>query len=319
MGSLATLSGISGKPAGPLSVSYPSPMLLIHYPLIAANVRILCDKDASRSRGQSSLTTTFYALRSTYREEGVIGVYRGAHLHLLHQAARDTLRLLAERGIRFVERRLEDRGRRQGGGAGATRDSGGSAVVLAGGEGQEVEVVRQRRAYRRRVAAKYLIDVVCYPLLLASTRMVILHGDPRNTWQQMCYWRQEEGALSLFSGLTASLLSTALDEVMDMVLAYCIEYCATGTDMELPDRLLLKASGSSVVSIFTAPVNYIGIIQRCQSRIPGLTPPEPLPELVWSLPWRGSLTQFLLFGGLMAVNVRLIQWKIQLQNEQDGA
>ena len=39
--------------------------------------------------------------------EGIIGLYKGGHLYLLHQALRDFLRLVAERGLGAIERRPE--------------------------------------------------------------------------------------------------------------------------------------------------------------------------------------------------------------------
>ena len=47
---------------------------------------------------------------------------------------------------------------------------------------------------------------------------VLLRAEPFGVVPRLRHWCQEEGALSLFSGLTASLLSAALDEVSDSVL-----------------------------------------------------------------------------------------------------
>merc|ERR1711974_323123 len=105
----------------------------------------------------------------------------------------------------------------------------------------------------------------------------------------------------------------------DFVLGRCIDRCAgsaAGGQVDLADRLLLKASGTAVASIFTAHVNYVGVLQRCQSPAEGLLDPEPLPSLVRSLPWRLSAYQFVLYGGIMALNVKLVQWKLQLQAEE---
>lgn len=290
-GLLGALGGVPTKPADPLAVSYPSPMTFLQYPLLATNVRMLSGKGSKQSRGQLAWSSMVKSLRLTFRDEGMIGLYRGGHLFLLHQAVRDTIRLVTDRTLRIVEGRNAELG------------------------DKEAEVQSQKR-YRRRLLAKYMIDALTYPILLASTRSVILHDDPQSTWQHMCGWCRQEGVLTLFSGMAASLLSTALDEIMDNVLAACIEYCSAGNDVEVTDKVMLKASGSSVVSILTAPINYIGVIQRCQSRLPGMLEPEPFPELVQSLPWRSCGLQFLLFGGIMAVNVKLIQMKVQLQEEQ---
>lgn len=289
-----------------MAVKPPSAMLLVQYPLFAANVRVLCDKSLFQSRGSTTLTSTFISIRDVYRLEGLVGVYRGAHLYVLHQVVRDGLRFLTERCFRFAERRVE---------------AGGKPSIRRGeGQGDKAEAAETEVLwYRSRLAVKYTIDAVCYPVLLASTRFVILHNDPRNSWQHVCSWCQKEGALALFSGLFASLVSTALDEVMEWVLALCVDYCTTDSDMELADRFLLKASGSSVASIFTAPVNYVGVIQRCQSRAAGMLEPEPILDLVRSLPWRSTGWQVVLYGGILGLNVKLIQWKMQLQKEEEGA
>lgn len=295
MGVLNALGNVPSTLADPLAVAAPSPMLFFHYPLIATNVRILCKSGNKQSRGQLALKTMIESVRTTYKQDGVIGLYQGAHLHLLHQAVRDTIRLLTE----FALRRWEGRG------------------ASGSDEGDDSKCDEIQRRYKRRVFAKYAIDALSYPVLLASTRSVLVKDLPSGTMAHVRDWVRIEGVWSLYNGMTASLLSTALDEIMDNLLAKCIDYCSGGAQVQLSDRMLLKASGSSVVSILTAPINYIAIIQRCQSSIPGLPEAEPIPELVKTLPWGSCALQFLLFGGLMAINVKLIQMKVQIQEEQD--
>lgn len=301
----AAASAPGGARHNPLAVSYPSPTLLLHYPLFATNVKVLCDRSDWRNRKQSSLAATINALRGTYQAEGALGLYRGGHLYLLHQGARDLLRLVADALIGLVERGLRPRRL-------AEPETEPEAELRSGAEEDQKQ---SKWVYRLRMVTKYAIDAACYPILLASTRAILLHGDNQGTVQRMRLWSSKEGLPSLWSGLLASLLSTALDEAMDVVLAWCIEYCSAETDVDVADRLLLKASGSSVVSIFTAPINYVGVIQRCQSNVPGLLEPSPLSEAVASLPWRSSAYQLVMFGGIMALNVRLIQWKTELGNE----
>ncbi|CAE7757402.1 unnamed protein product [Symbiodinium sp. CCMP2456] len=246
----------------------PSPLQLASYPLVANNVRLLCDEEDRLRPRASSLTASFRRLRHTYGCEGLRGLFRGGHLYMLHQVLRDGLRR-----------------------------------VVAG---------RDRcRSSASRLLMKYGIDVVCYPILLASTRVVMLRNE-ESTWQTLCGWCREEGVFSLFSGLLASLLSTAFEEAMDFVLGACIDHGSA----DAADKLVLKACGSSVVSVFTSPINYVSVIQRCQSpRLSGFARPRPLLCIIRTLPWRGSLNQLLLFSGILGLNVRLIQWKIQLKEE----
>mmetsp|Transcript_41691 Transcript_41691/g.116161 ORF Transcript_41691/g.116161 Transcript_41691/m.116161 type:complete len:321 (-) Transcript_41691:220-1182(-) len=304
----------------PLAVSYPSPVMLLQYPLLATNVRLLCEQDGWRVRKQSSsLATTFLALRLTYQTEGLAGLYRGADLYLLHQIARDALRLLADRCLRGQEGL-------GGGSSGAAAPEGSdgskgtasAAIQQSGGEPQEGGPFTYGGIHRwLRLAAKYFIDAVCYPLLLASTRAVLLHDDARSIWRQLCLWSEAEGVLSLFGGLASSLASTALDEAADVLLDACIERCAAGSELGSVDRLMLKACSSSVASVLTAPFNYVGVIQRCQSRLPGLPSPSPLWGTVRSLPWMSSLYQLVMFGGILALNVKMIQLKLQLEDDPD--
>eukprot|EP00405_Crypthecodinium_cohnii_P022341 CAMPEP_0206477280 /NCGR_PEP_ID=MMETSP0324_2-20121206/35262_1 /ASSEMBLY_ACC=CAM_ASM_000836 /TAXON_ID=2866 /ORGANISM="Crypthecodinium cohnii, Strain Seligo" /LENGTH=292 /DNA_ID=CAMNT_0053953161 /DNA_START=59 /DNA_END=935 /DNA_ORIENTATION=- len=249
---LANFAGMMPKTDGPLVVSYPSPFMFLSYPVFAANVRILCQKDSWRNRGSSSLATTFQFIQKTYAQEGVRGVYRGGLFYLLHT----TLRV-------FEGRSKNEANIVTSNGAGNTSTSVSGDITMT------------KKGYRARLLTKYLIDAVCYPVLLVSTRFIIV-------------W----------------------------ILAACIEYCSQGTDVELADKVLLKASGSSVVSVLTSPVNHLGVIQRCQSECRGLLEPEPISELLSSLPWKGTLYQVFLFGGVMALNVRLVQWKIILQQEE---
>lgn len=282
--------------ANPLAVTYPSPQILFNYPLLATNVKLLCDKD-SKLRAQSSLTTTIKSLRTTFHTEGIWGLYHGVHLYMLHQGIRDAFRFFTDRCIRQVEKSFP------------TRES-----VAQG----EQKTSTGAGLYRVRMFAKYVIDAICYPVLLASTRSIVLRHDSRSTWEFLKLWRNEEGALSLFQGVTASLLSSAVDEAMELVLSGSIDRCSAGCNIETADKLLLKVSSSSVVSIFTSPINYVGVIQRCQSTLPGMLTPSPLWDTVYSLPWKSSLYQFVMFGGILALNVRLIQWKLELQAQDDN-
>ncbi|CAJ1352209.1 unnamed protein product [Effrenium voratum] len=277
----------------PLAVTYPSPLLLLNYPLIVSNVKMLNEKGV---RPKSTLVGTIRMLRDTHSAEGIIGLYKGGHLYLLHQALRDFLRLVAERGLGAIERRLSCE-------------------------------ARPKAQYLGRLAVKYCIDGLCYPVLLASSRSIV-KSDQENSWQSLQMWSREEGIWSLFAGLTASLVSTAIEEAMEMLLTYCMERYAR-TTVDAADKLVLKACGSSVVSVFTSPVNYVGIIQRCQSHLPTLPERRSFAEIIHGLPWRGwrrintetpgdgSFNSLVLYGGILTLNVRLIQWKMQLQEEDE--
>lgn len=308
---LESLAGIDTKPDNPLTVTYPSPTLLLQYPLLSASVRTLCDKSHWRTRASSSLTTTFKSLQLTFRTEGFIGVYRGAHVYFLHLAFRDAMRYLTDKSITIFEGKsalvpisVSTTAR----GKSLSDDLAEENIVAVNEAG-----VLSRKSYWCRLASKYLIDIVCYPLLFASTRYVIKYDASCTTQLRTCC--EQEGWSALFNGLAFTLICTAMDEVMDWVLAWCVDYCAEGSELEVGDKLLLKASGSSVVSIFTSPLNYIALIQRCQSGTQGLLQPRPVKELVWTLPWKGAVHQFFLFGGVLALNARLIQMKMQLLNE----
>lgn len=285
----------------PLAASYPSPLLLLNYPLVVANVKTLCDKSSQKSRA-SSLAGTIRLLRETYRLEGAVGLYRGGHLYLFHQVLRDILKKLSEGCFTVVESRwgLKPFGQ----------------VALQDSQDEEQLSCRKKQIISR-LAVKYSIDCICYPVLLASTRLVVLRDAQESFWEQLCHWCREEGLLSLFAGLTASIASTAIEEAMEMVLTASIEKSSNGSNIDMADKLVLKACGGSVVSVFTAPINYVGVIQRCQSCLPGLLEPKPLWPIFMGLPWRSSFNQLVLFGGILALNVKVIQLKLQLQAEED--
>lgn len=279
--------------------------MLLHYPLFATNVKILSEKDGWKApAAQSSLITTIASLRLTYETEGLLGLYRGGHLYLLHQVLRESLRFGTGRCVGLLEPTLRKRWEKRQ----ALEDEAAAA---------EAEVAFSRWLYWAKMMAKYAIDIVCYPILLASTRTVILKNQPHDTFQRMCLWGRADGPLSLFNGLTCSLASTALDEAMDIGLASCIDRFSAGTELELADKILLKASAISVVSIFTAPFNYVGVIQRCQSSLPDLLAFSPMLRTVYNLPWRSSFYQFFLFSSILALNVKMVQWKLEMKAEDD--
>lgn len=291
---------MAADPADPLLVAYPSPLLLLQYPMFAINVKFFCDKDmVARVKGQNSLTATFSALRWTYQAEGLLGVYRGAGLYFGHQALRDSLRLGTGKCFDKVWPRKkpdEERNRLHG----------------------VVDPKRDNRGlYWLRLAAKYAIEVISYPMLLASTRSIILKFDPFSTMQQFKLWSREEGQLSLFSGLTSQLLSTACDEAMDVALSACIE-THLGAEIALPEKMLLKTAAASVMSIFTSPISYVGTIQRCQSdSLPGLMEPRSVSTILSGLAWKQSFYQLILFSAILGLNVWLVQQNLQAQREED--
>jgi len=169
-----------------------------------------------------------------------------------------------------------------------------------------------RLRFRVRTAAKYLIDAVCYPILLTSSRSIILRADPCNTWERGCFWCSREGVLSLFRGMPCSLASAGCDEAMDMALSTCLDRVAAGGTLEITDRWMLGATAQSVLSFFTAPINMVGVIQRCQSGlIPGLPQPRDLWETVKGLPWWSFCYQLVMFSGFLALQIRLVQMKME--------
>ena len=275
-----------------MAVSYPTPLLLLNYPLVVSNVKVLNEK-VKGARPKTTLTATIRLLRETFVNEGLLGLYKGGHIFLLHQAIRDGMRLVTDRGLCALEGRL------------------GWKKWDA-----EDELTSKRRRFLGRLALKYSIEGLCYPILLLSTRSII-KSDQESSWQSVCTWSREEGILSLFAGLTASLISQAIEEAMEMILTYCIERHAKGNELDIADKLVLKACGSSLVSVFTSPVNFVGVIQRCQSNLPGLPEPRSVASIVRGLPWRGAFNQLVLFGGVLTLNVRIIQWKLQMQAEKD--
>jgi len=264
---------------------------------------------------------TISSMRLTYLTEGPAGLYRGGDLYLLHQVSRELLRLLSDRCFRVVEPGL--RRRWQALEDVKPADAAPEAVPEASSasSASEALAIAKRCADRwlwwSRTLTKYLIDVVAYPMLLASTRVIILRTDPQGIAERVRLWCREEGSLSVYNGLTCSLVSTAFDEIADFVLSTCIDRYGAGQDLELTEKVLLKASAASVVSVFTSPFNQIGIIQRCQSSIPGLIPLGPISRTLQNLPWKGSFFQLILFSGIFALHVKLLQLKLEVEADRD--
>uniref|UniRef100_A0A7S1WUK1 Uncharacterized protein n=1 Tax=Alexandrium catenella TaxID=2925 RepID=A0A7S1WUK1_ALECA len=300
----AMVAGGPSSVGNPLAVSYPSPMLVLHYPLLATSVRILCEGEQARK--QSSFAATLVALRSTYRTEGMVGVYRGAPLYALHTAARDLLKFLADCGLR-----------RCGCLSAALPAKADAEAVSEAPDGERQGKAPGRGAYCMRLAVKYLIDAACYPLLLASTRAILLCDDQTNVWERFCSWREAEGMMSLFGGLASSLVCTAFEEIAEVLLERFIERSTADSEISTVDKLTLKACSSQVASVFTAPFNYVGVIQRCQSQLPGLPRPQPLRGMVLNLPWLSSLYQLVAFSGVLALNVKMMQLKLEYEDFQE--
>jgi len=289
-------------PANPLQPNPPSWTILIHYPLVATNVRILCEKEGWRSRG-GSLLQTFRAVRLVYQTEGFKGMYRGGEVYLLHQSAREGLRYLM--GL-CVDGCLRDRPPAE------PEPSPGSAAVA-------LRQTLRNQAFWLRVCVKYAIDLLCYPVLLASTRGVLLKGSsPFEALQKVRHWSLLDGTASLWNGATCHLLSIAADEAMELVVGVCIDR----TDgVALADKFLIKASAMTVLGVLTTPITHVGTIQRCQSAaVEGLIDCRPLGDVLGSLPWRGLFYQLVIFSGLLVLNVTVLQWKaeIAVQEEQQA-
>jgi hypothetical protein len=298
----------TGRP-NPLQAALPSPTLVFHYPLFATNVRTLCEKDGWTRASAGSLVTTIRAVRITYSTEGAVdGLYRGFPMFLAHSGIREMLRWLANRfwnALGFTSRS-------------AIQDKDGSKS-----EDSAKATTEEREAgsvYWVKASTKYLIDVACYPMLLVSTRNIIMRkADPRTMLQRVSEWKAADGALSMFNGLTAHLCSMVLDDIMDAILMVCIDRCSEGMEreLELADKFLLKTCGASVVSVFTGLINHIGVIQRCQSVLTELIPFTPISKTISGLPWKGTFYQFLIFSGIFALNVRLISMKMEAQMQDE--
>jgi len=306
-------SAAGGAGGDPLAVSCPSLVTVLQYPFLASSIRILCEQDGRQQVKQASLSATITALWHAHRAEGLAGLYRGAPLYALHQAARDVLRLLAGRGLNRLRVGGSSGGEGNGGEGNGDGDGGGVKEAPVSGP-------PPRGVYCLRLAAKYLIDAACYPLLLASTRAVLLRDDAGSPWQRLRAWREAEGLRSLFGGLAASLACTALEEAADALLERCIERCCEGAGDEVGsvERLSLKVLGTQVASVLTAPLSCVGVVQRCQSAlVPGLPAPRPLWSTVRSLPWLSSLWQLLGLGGVFALQLKMIGMKLEFEAYQE--
>jgi len=218
----------------------------------------------------------------------------------LHQALRDTCRFFADLGIDAFA---------------------GQSTRKALTQGEQAAAA-PAWLWHAKMCAKYFIDAICYPVLLASTRSIVLRNDPRSTLECLDVWCKEEGHLSLWSGMAAHMLSTAVDEAMEMYFSNQLDKASAGSEIEMADKVLLKVSFSSVSTILTGQINYVSTIQKCTSMLPGMLAagmlaPAPLGDTLQSLPWRSSIQQFVLFGGIFALNARLIKWKIEMQAEDE--
>mmetsp|Transcript_16737 Transcript_16737/g.45325 ORF Transcript_16737/g.45325 Transcript_16737/m.45325 type:complete len:311 (-) Transcript_16737:216-1148(-) len=275
----------------------PSPTLLLYYPLLAINVKILCEKEGWKKKASSSRWFVIIdALRLTYETEGLVGLYRGGHTYLLHHAVRECLKFAAGRCIDCVERL---RGK-----------------LSEPSEFREAQSTSQ--IYGLRTVVKYAIDIVCYPLLLCSTREIILGTSPLKSLQVMRGWCSQEGTGSLFNGVSMTLLSSMVDQIMNEVVVVAVGWYMEGCPLDEFDKLLLNMCSFQVVSICTEPLSHVGVIQRCQSSLPGLLSFRPQWKILTGLPWKGSLCYFAFFAAILGLNVKTIRWKLdEMQNSEE--
>lgn len=262
--------------------------MLLNYPLIAMNTRILCEKEWHAVRRKQSLMGTIRSLRLIYETEGLPGLFRGCHVFSLHELARNSMRYL-------VDRWLIPRIRRD------TIDEA------------EQSLVANRWRHNARLLAKYAIEMMCYPILMASSRLIIFRGAPEGSWPRVRHWCREEGVGAFFFGIWPHMIGQVFEEAMSLV----VDYAVGSTGMEASDQMLLKVTSMAWGSVLLTPIQNVSVIQRCQSHLPGLAEPCPVTDILKNLPLKSACIQFIMFGGILALNFKIIQWKVEVQRNEE--
>lgn len=278
----------------PLHANWPSLALAYQYPLLSTNVRLLTGQFGLLFKGQSSAVMTYNAIKYTCKNDGIPGLYRAADLYLMYQTGRELFRYVAGRGFQKFH---------------------GQIRSLVSGPKVTNEVI-ERRIYWTRMGTKYFIDLIMFPVLLTCTRSIILE-DSMSTLQRVGYWCRNDGVPSMFNGVTCSLTASMLEEIMDYQSSNVLQQIAFGAELDMADKLVIRSAASSVVSIFTAPINFVGVVRMCQSTLPGFLEFTPLRETIKNLPWQSSFIQLLVVSLLLVLNIKLTQLKLEQKRRME--
>ncbi|CEM30935.1 unnamed protein product [Vitrella brassicaformis CCMP3155] len=308
----------SGAPAGlPHKAEFRmslSSFYVVSYPLTAMNYRALTQKfqrvqqkhflsQVQPPLPNDLIRSVYRGLNWIYGHEGVTGLYKGFHLHVVHLCIVDGLRyslewLLHDRLQRLWRAILNmwPWGRPSGDQQQQPlRVAEGAAPPLAAAPAAERRLATRERpptssgkatsgawpADSAQWTVKYLSDVVCYPLLVSTTRVIAYEG-PLTTFdflECVTLTLREDGWMAFFAGLGPYLANSASDD-----LAGCLfRRVASSYHLDPNEIGSLKGCVSALVQALTSPLVSLSLVRRCQSRIQSMLIQVGLATFLFSL------------------------------------
>eukprot|EP00922_Rhytidocystis_sp_ex-Travisia-forbesii_P058896 GHVS01087185.1.p1 GENE.GHVS01087185.1~~GHVS01087185.1.p1 ORF type:complete len:454 (-),score=51.07 GHVS01087185.1:10-1371(-) len=151
--------------------------------------------------------------------------------------------------------------------------------------------------------SKYLAEILSYPLLTATTRLVVYEGPERlrsaDAFFLTLYY---DGAQAFFRGIFPYLLTRSVDEVVDASTRTMTHHWIGRSRLSASEMFTLRACCAAAMNALTAPLNQLSIIQRCQSSMEGLCVYRPVGTLLSLMPWKAFSIQLILASALLTFN-----------------
>jgi len=219
------------------------------------------------------MTVIFQAMYESWKEEGMRGLYRGVPCHMIHMAALVSSKMVARRLVDKIE---------------------DIKPAPIGFEDKSDEGKRKRRH-----VAKYLCEILCYPLLTLATRALIV--TPSIT--EIKRWNKADGIRLWYQGLWPHILGLCLDDASQSLIRKMV------ADFDKEERSIMEMSTQAVASVLIIPITNISVVRRCHSHLLYLLEPKPLLEQINSNPWAAIFFNLGVFSFFLAANYYIIRLK----------
>eukprot|EP00922_Rhytidocystis_sp_ex-Travisia-forbesii_P043108 GHVS01064406.1.p1 GENE.GHVS01064406.1~~GHVS01064406.1.p1 ORF type:complete len:474 (-),score=56.53 GHVS01064406.1:639-2012(-) len=151
--------------------------------------------------------------------------------------------------------------------------------------------------------SKYCAEVLAYPLLTATTRLVVYEGPERlRTADVFFLTLYYDGAKAFLNGIFPYLFTRSVDEIVDVSTATIAQNWIGRPRLSPSEMFTLRACCAAAMNALAAPLTQLSIIQRCQSSMEGLCVYRPVGTLLSLMPWKAFCIQLVLASALLTFN-----------------
>ncbi|KAF8820563.1 hypothetical protein IE077_003034 [Cardiosporidium cionae] len=221
-------------------------------------------------------------LKMVFKSEGLAGLYRGVNLFLIHLTVRESIRYVL---LRYCYTTLETICSSLDKFCGffcrtfglCTKDQISDDEVTLSEESNNRRCIMQPK-----YLAKYISEILSYPLLTCTSRLIVYEGFERLGIQdalELTYLY--DGFKGFYQGFLPHFLVASANDIAEFLIHFIINSSSFPEEYSERVNLLLSAFPNALL----LPLSQLSLVQRCQSSMEGLCRYEAPLVILRNFPW----------------------------------